>query len=253
MMPPTDLKWFLQWEMASRDTIDVKRSYIDLAGDLVTGILLSQIVFWHLPGENGERLRVTNGDHVWLVKKRSDWWQECRITPKQFDRAAAILETKKLIITEVHRFQGETQKHIRIDWPVFLAKMGEVVETEGKSGIPQTAIPESTIGQKRNYPKSNSRNSPKVNSGITLWSKRKTESVSQTFKESNTPEVSTSSSQDWNSIPDSEKENYRASAVASSTLLRQLPAGQQRERSVDRAAKELYKNSVMAGQDQVSA
>ena len=42
---------FIAWEQVSRDTIDVKRCYVDIAGDLVAGILLSQIVYWHLPGE----------------------------------------------------------------------------------------------------------------------------------------------------------------------------------------------------------
>jgi len=43
---------FLAWERASRDTIDFKTAYVDVAGDLVSGLLLSQIIYWHLPGEN---------------------------------------------------------------------------------------------------------------------------------------------------------------------------------------------------------
>ena len=44
---------FIAWEQVSRDTIDVKRCYVDIAGDLVAGILLSQIVYWHLPDKDG--------------------------------------------------------------------------------------------------------------------------------------------------------------------------------------------------------
>ena len=41
---------FLEWERRSRDTIDVKRCYVDVAGGLVAGVLLSQVVYWFLPG-----------------------------------------------------------------------------------------------------------------------------------------------------------------------------------------------------------
>ena len=42
---------FLRWEEADQDSINVKRMYIDIAGDLIAGILLSQIVYWHLPSK----------------------------------------------------------------------------------------------------------------------------------------------------------------------------------------------------------
>jgi hypothetical protein len=43
--PFTDPSVFLGWEAFCRDSIDVKRTYIDAAGgDLVAGILLSQII-----------------------------------------------------------------------------------------------------------------------------------------------------------------------------------------------------------------
>jgi len=43
---PGTFEQFLLWERASRDTLEVKRLYIDMAGDLVAGIVLSQIVFY---------------------------------------------------------------------------------------------------------------------------------------------------------------------------------------------------------------
>ena len=83
---------FLAWEAASRDTIDVKRIYIDIAGeDLIAGILLSQILFWFLPDHDGKHKSCLESDvngKYWLVKKREAWWYECRISPKQFDRAS---------------------------------------------------------------------------------------------------------------------------------------------------------------------
>jgi hypothetical protein len=48
-----DWKKFILWEAASRDTIDVKRCYIDVVKDLIAGILLSQIIYRFLPEKNG--------------------------------------------------------------------------------------------------------------------------------------------------------------------------------------------------------
>ena len=55
-----DWNTFVQWELASRETIDFKMIYVDIAGgDILAGLLLSQIIFWNLPGKDGRsKLRV---------------------------------------------------------------------------------------------------------------------------------------------------------------------------------------------------
>lgn len=112
---------FILAEQASKDTIDVKRIYIDMANDLVAGILLSQIIYWYLPDYKGNsKLRVEHEGHQWIAKKRSDWWDECRITEKQYDRAIAILEEKKFVITDTTLFAGKPSKVIRLDIPAFI-------------------------------------------------------------------------------------------------------------------------------------
>lgn len=112
---------FLQWERASRDTIDVKKIYIDMAGDLVAGVLLSQIVFWHLPDKrNQTKLRVTKSGKRWIAKARYEWWDECRITPKQVDRALKLLRDQGLIETKNYRFDGAPTVHIRIVQDAFI-------------------------------------------------------------------------------------------------------------------------------------
>jgi len=108
---------FQLWEMRSRDCIEVKRCYIDVAKDLEAGVLLSQIIYWHLPNSSGEqKLSVYRDGHWWLAKGRSDWWAECRLTPKQFDRAIRHLEEQQLVCAHVYKWQGQNTKHIRIDW-----------------------------------------------------------------------------------------------------------------------------------------
>lgn len=41
----TAINQFLLWEVRSRDSIKVKRCYIDVAQDLEAGVLLSQIIY----------------------------------------------------------------------------------------------------------------------------------------------------------------------------------------------------------------
>lgn len=118
---------FLMWEMRSRDCIKVKRCYIDVAADLEAGVLLSQIIYWHLPDKVGEqKLTVQRDGHWWLAKAREDWWNECRLTPKQFDRAIRHLETKQLVKTSVYKWHSANTKHIRVDWAGLLLALSKL-------------------------------------------------------------------------------------------------------------------------------
>lgn len=119
-----DLKEFLLWEQATRDCIDVKKIYVDMADDLVAGILLSQIVYWNLPDKEGKtKLRVKKDGQLWLVKGREDWWDECRINPRQFDTAFKKLLDQGLVEKKVFKFAGNTRVHIRIIWENFFAAL----------------------------------------------------------------------------------------------------------------------------------
>ena len=140
---------FFIWEAASRDTIDVKRCYVDMADDLVAGILLSQIVYWHLPGRGGEtKLTVDRNGHSWMACKRDDWWGQCRITPKQFDRSVELLEQNGLVVTGLFKFNGSPTKHLRLEMGKFLDVLTQVLDTtSGKSIL--------TKGQNPNVPKVN--------------------------------------------------------------------------------------------------
>ena len=122
---------FLQWEAASRDTIDVKRVYIDITGDLAAGVLLSQIMYWYLPVRGGEHPRLSqtpygvfHDDKWWLVKKRTDWWEECRLKPKQFDYYLDRLIKKGFILTRVAYFRGAKALHLYLD----LAQVFDAIE-----------------------------------------------------------------------------------------------------------------------------
>jgi len=108
-------KEFLLWEEADRDVIKVKRLYIDIAEDVVAGLLLSQIVYWHLPSKIGKtKLRVKKEGKFWLAKGRDAWWEECRITPRQFDRAIEILIEKGIVQKYLFRWNGSPTVHIHL-------------------------------------------------------------------------------------------------------------------------------------------
>ncbi len=124
---------FLEWERASRDTLDFKRCYVDLTGDLVSGLLLSQIIFWFLPGDTGTRLRIEREGRLWLAKGRTDWWQECRISPKQFDRACKVLVDGRLIEVRRFKFRGHPTIHIWLNVAALVEGVNSIL-TKGVIG-----------------------------------------------------------------------------------------------------------------------
>jgi len=116
-----DFVKFVNDERISSDIIDVKRIYIDLAGDLTAGVLLSQIIYWYLPSKKGEdKLRVEHDGYQWIANTKEDWWDQVRITRRQFDRAVGILEKKELVIKKIYKFKGVPTVHLRLNMIHFL-------------------------------------------------------------------------------------------------------------------------------------
>jgi hypothetical protein len=113
---------FLKWEKTTSDTLDYKKTYIDMADDLISGIVLSHIIYWYLPSKNGDgnKLKVYKDGHYWLAVQRKDWWDRVRITPDKADRALKILEEKGLIYKERYKFYGNPTVHIRLNEEVLM-------------------------------------------------------------------------------------------------------------------------------------
>lgn len=146
---------FLSWEQATRDTIDLKKIYIDVSGDIVTGVLLSQIIFWNLPNKEGiTKLRVKYNDELWLAKGREDWWAECRLSPKQFDRSIKILEEKKIVKTALKKFNGSPVKHIKLNLDILVSILQELLtKQEGKVDFDQKVKSKLIKGKNQTLPK----------------------------------------------------------------------------------------------------
>lgn len=88
--------------------------YIDICDDLVAGTLLSQILYWFKPSSNGKmKVRAFHGGEYWLAKSREEWWDEIRITPRQFDYAIKSLLKKGFVEKKIFKFNGIPTVHIR--------------------------------------------------------------------------------------------------------------------------------------------
>lgn len=150
---------FIHWEQASRDTIDFKKAYVDMAGDLVAGLVLSQIIYWHLPGRNNvTKLRVEQDGKHWVARNRKEWWDEIRITPKQLDRALKILRAKNLVETGNWFFDGKKTLHVRLDWHGFLPLFMQSILPKGED----TILPKGKKGGGTKLPKGENAFYPKV-------------------------------------------------------------------------------------------
>lgn len=116
---------------SSYDRIEIKKLYIDIAEDLIAGILLSQIILLNLPtSEDSMEFRVERDNELWIAKDRSDWWNECRITPKQFDRAIKILEEKSLVQKKLFKLNGTPMVHIKLNADQLIQCISNLSKTE---------------------------------------------------------------------------------------------------------------------------
>ena len=150
--------------------------YVDITGDLVAGALLGQILYWFGADRNGRtRARIVKDGFYWIAKTRNDWWQEIRISPKQYDRAAKLLKDQGFIEIKTMKFNGNPTTHIRIiphklneaidGWKWERVKEAGLMAAElpdavgfspfGNNGIPETAITALTDGEEQDYPSGN--------------------------------------------------------------------------------------------------
>ena len=204
---------FLKWEDQSRDTIDVKRVYIDIAGDLIAGILLSQIIYWNLPTKEGSsKLKVIKNNELWLAKGREAWWEECRITATQFDRAIKILEQKNLVQKERFRYEGSPTIHIKLNSEQLMKALFDQTEKKeqkkadkaddstffmkGENGISHTGdadkADDSTFFMKHENPISRNMKMELHERGKTL-----TENTTENIKTTTTPEEKKSEKKEY--------------------------------------------------------
>lgn len=109
--------------------IGLNLDYIDIAGDVNAGLLLDRIAFWFAPNQEGQsKLRVKHKGKTWLAKGRTDWYAECRLSPRQVDRALALLREAKLIETDLIPFNGKATTHIWLNSDVLKQRLAALAE-----------------------------------------------------------------------------------------------------------------------------
>lgn len=157
------------------------KPYVDITGDLIAGMLLSQIMYWCSPDRNGKiRLRVQHKGFLWLAKTREDWFEELRISPKQYDRAIKILKEKDLVATELFRFNGSPTIHIRPNLDVCNRLFDEWIENKAQEIMEKEVAKQEDITF---LPKGENPNTPKVNMEVPEEGRTLTETTTLTTEE----------------------------------------------------------------------
>ena len=124
-----NFKEFLSWEASTHDIIDFKKIYVDIAGDINTGLMLSEIVYWYHPSRESGRtkLRIEQEGQLWIACRRYEWWDRTRLTPKQADTAIKRLVKAGLIVKKVFKFKAEPTVHVRLDEVRFLRRLKSIL------------------------------------------------------------------------------------------------------------------------------
>lgn len=134
-MEKKDWRAFADKEKDNKEYVSTKNMYVDITGDVLTAILLSRILYWFLPGKTGNsKIRIFKDNKEWIAKKRSDWKNECRISPSQFDRSIKILKKLGLVDTKVYKFAGEPTVHINLDKDFFMETVLPYLEKDNSKG-----------------------------------------------------------------------------------------------------------------------
>lgn len=111
------LKGWLRSDAARRDSIDVKRIYIDICGgNLIDAVIFSQVMYWHEPKADGKpRLEIKREGHLWLAKRYEDWWDDCRVPERPARDSIARLVEIGLLVKKLWHFEGRPTVHLRVN------------------------------------------------------------------------------------------------------------------------------------------
>ena len=142
--------------------------YIDITGDLIEGTLLSRILYWFAPSkDNKSKVKIYKDGEYWIAKQRKDWWEEIRITERQYDKAIKSLVKKKFVITAKYKFNSMPTIHIRPNYDVINAEVKKWEENIRQEVIAEDRGQELHKQADGNDTKCNSQgNNTKCNSGM---------------------------------------------------------------------------------------
>ncbi len=142
--------------------------YIDITGDLIQGTLLARIMYWFAEDKNKQRkVRIFKDGYFWIAKQRKDWWEEIRISERQYDKAISELKKKGFVVLAKYKFNSMPTIHIRPDYDN-INDAAEKWEDELREEIIKEEGEELQEFENGNYIKCNSQgNDTKCKTGIT--------------------------------------------------------------------------------------
>ena len=122
---------FLYREQAYR-VIGVRVELIRaMEGDVLTGMLLSQIIYWHTPAHDGSsKLKVQQEGQLWLAKSYKEWHEEIQFSKKQTHRCLMLLESMGIIKLRIFKFNNAPTMHIQIVWDVLLPLLEKLEKSD---------------------------------------------------------------------------------------------------------------------------
>lgn len=158
-----------------------QHAYIDIAGDLIAGTLLSQIMYWFSLDKNKKsKIRIFKDGNYWLAKGREDWYEEIRISPKQYDTAVKKLKEKGLVETKLYKFNAVPTTHIR---PVFTEINSKINEWKKKIELEIASGNDTDIPMSENsvLPNGENGNSQSVNMEVDKTANSLTENTNNDY------------------------------------------------------------------------
>lgn len=115
-LSPEELKAKVDF-LSSAKCNHTPHKYIDIAGGLIEGTLLSRILYWFTEDKNGKKkVRIFKDGHYWIAKQRKDWQDEIRITERQYDKAIKELKNRGFVELAKYKFNSMPTVHIRPVW-----------------------------------------------------------------------------------------------------------------------------------------
>ena len=149
-------------------------AYIDIAGDLIAGTLLSQIMYWFSKDKSGNRkVKIYKDGYYWLAKGRNDWVNEIRISPKQYDNAIKKLKQKGFVETKLYKFESVPTTHIR---PIYDSINKEI--KKWKCAVAEEISQDVDL----NLPKGEIGIYPNGKTELSLWGNSITETTNREYK-----------------------------------------------------------------------
>lgn len=93
--------------------IKINRRFIELTGDNMTGILLTEIVNYFTTAN--DKFFVERENKKWMIRGRKEWRNICSIVESQYDRSVKILRQMCIVETKIFKVNGEPTTHITLN------------------------------------------------------------------------------------------------------------------------------------------